>query len=112
MSDRTVDGHTLACDWPGCEALAESGGYSSWESYETAVDMFAEQGDCEDWLHTDDGKDYCTKHWHWNDEHGRVPGPEPELMPPWGKSTEEAARSMEAVRQGFASAGHGQMEAS
>ena len=30
--------------------------------------------------------------------------------PSWGKSTEEAARSMEAMGQAFASAGHGQKE--
>lgn len=78
MSDMTFPAHTLACDWPGCEQTASDDMYSAWESYDSAVIMFAGPGNDGEWLHTDDGKDYCPKHWHWDDEHGRVPGPEPE----------------------------------
>lgn len=78
MSDMTFPAHTLACDWPGCEQTASDDMYSAWESYDSAVIMFADPDNDDEWLHTDDGKDYCPKHWHWDDEHGRVPGPEPE----------------------------------
>ncbi|MCX8672988.1 hypothetical protein J3T91_05605 [Bifidobacterium sp. B4001] len=77
MSDMAFPAHTLACDWPECEETAHQDGYSSWESYDSAVTVFADPDNGGEWLHTD-GKDYCPKHWHWDDEHGRAPGPEPE----------------------------------
>lgn len=72
MSDRTVYGHTLACDWPGCGALADCGGYSCWESYDTAVYMFAEEYSPCSWYHDGDGHDYCPRHWHVDDDDGEV----------------------------------------
>ena len=76
MSDRIIPMHTLACDWPGCEEIAQDDVYSGWESYDSAVIMFADPDNDGEWLHTD-GKDYCPKHWHLDDEYNRSVGPDP-----------------------------------
>ena len=78
MSDMAFPAHTLACDWPDCEETAHQDGYSSWESYDSAVTVFADPDNGGEWLHTDDGKDYCPKHWHLDDEWNRAVGPDPE----------------------------------
>ncbi len=79
MSDMTFPAHTLACDWPGCDQTAHDGEYSAWESYDSAVMMFADPDNDGEWLHTEDGRDYCPKHWHIDDDlDERVPGPDPE----------------------------------
>lgn len=77
MSDMTFPGHTLACDWPGCDQTAHDGEYSAWESYDSAVAMFADPDNGGEWLHQD-GHDYCPKHWHLDEECRRIPGPDPE----------------------------------
>lgn len=78
MSDMTFPAHTLACDWPECDHTAHDGEYSAWESYDSAVMMFADPDNDSDWLHQD-GHDYCPKHWHTDDDlDERVPGPAPE----------------------------------
>lgn len=77
MSDRIIPMYTLACDWPGCEETAADDEYAGMESYESALDRWEWQEDHGDWLHIGDNLDFCPKHWHWDDEHGRVPGPEP-----------------------------------
>ena len=78
MSDMTFPAHTLACDWPGCDQTAHDGEYSAWESYDSAVTMFADPDNDGEWLHQD-GRDYCPKHWHIDDDlDERVPGPDPE----------------------------------
>ena len=77
MSDRIIPMHTLACDWPVCEETAADDMYSCWESYDSAVMMFADPANDGEWLHTDDGKDFCSKHWHLDDEWNRVVGPDP-----------------------------------
>ena len=78
MSDMTFPAHTLACDWPGCDQTAHDGEYSAWESYDSAVMMFADPDNDGEWLHKD-GHDYCPKHWHIDDDlDERVPGPDPE----------------------------------
>ena len=60
MSDMTFQAHMLACDWPECDQTADP------DSRE------------EDWLHTDDGRDYCPEHWHIDDQLDEpVPGPDP-----------------------------------
>ena len=69
--------HTLACDWPGCDEVASDDMYSAWESYDSALIMFADPGNDGEWLHTEDGKDYCPKHWHLDDEWNRSVGPNP-----------------------------------
>lgn len=78
MSDMTFPAHTLACDWPGCGQTASDDMYSALESYDSAVRMFADPGNGGEWLHADDGLDYCPKHWHLDDGWDRGPGPEPE----------------------------------
>lgn len=78
MSDKIIPMHTLACDWPGCRETAKDDIYYCWESYDSAVFMFADQDDS-DWLHNG-GKDYCPKHWHLDEELNRVVGPEPGRM--------------------------------
>lgn len=60
MSDMTFQAHMLACDWPECDQTADP------DSRE------------EDWLHTEDGRDYCPKHWHLDEECRQVPGPDTE----------------------------------
>lgn len=76
MSDMTFPVHTLACDWPGCEETAHDDMYSAYESYESAWFMFAEEINGGEWLHTyHPSRDYCSKHWHYDDLHRRVPGP-------------------------------------
>lgn len=78
MSDMTFPAHTLSCDWPGCDQTAHDGEYSAWESYDSAVIMFATPDNDGEWLHKD-GHDYCPKHWHFDDDlDERVPGPDPE----------------------------------
>lgn len=78
MSDMTFTAHTLACDWPGCDQTAHDNEYSAWESYDSAVMMFADPDNGGEWLHKD-GHDYCPKHWHLDDDLGeRAPGPDPE----------------------------------
>ena len=78
MSDMTFPAHTLACDWPGCEQTAHDGEYSAWESYDSAVMMFADPDNGGEWLHQD-GCDYCPEHWHLDDDLDEpVPGPDPE----------------------------------
>ena len=77
MSDMAFPAHTLACDWPGCDQTAHDGEYSAWESYDSAVMMFADPDNGGEWLHKD-GCDYCPKHWHEDKDGERVPGPEPE----------------------------------
>ena len=78
MSDMTFQAHTLVCDWPECDQTAHDGEYSAWESYDSAVMMFADPDNDGDWLHKD-GRDYCPKHWHIDDDlDERVPGPDPE----------------------------------
>lgn len=77
MSDRIIPMHTLACDWPGCDEVASDDMYSAWESYDSALIMFADPGNDGEWLHTEDGKDYCPKHWHLDDEWNRSVGPNP-----------------------------------
>lgn len=77
MSDMTFPAHTLACDWPGCDQTAHDDQYSAWESYDSAVTMFADPDNDGEWLHKD-GHDYCSKHWHENKDGERVPGPESE----------------------------------
>lgn len=77
MSDRIIPMHTLACDWPECEETAQNDIYSGWESYDSAVTVFADPDHGGEWLHTDDGKDYCPKHWHLDDEYERSVGPDP-----------------------------------
>lgn len=60
MSDMTFTAHMLACDWPECDQTADP------DSRE------------EDWLHTEDGRDYCPEHWHIDDDMDEpVPGPDP-----------------------------------
>lgn len=60
MSDCLLTYHRLACDWPDC-------------------DQTADPDSCdEDWLHTEDGRDYCPEHWHIDDQlDKRTPGPDP-----------------------------------
>lgn len=59
MSDMAFTAHMLACDWHGCDQTADP------DSRE------------EDWLHTEDGRDYCPEHWHIdNDLDEPVPGPD------------------------------------
>ena len=61
MSDMTFTAHMLACDWPECDQTTDPGSRD------------------EDWLHTEDGHDYCPQHWHFDDDlDERVPGPDPE----------------------------------
>ena len=77
MSDMAFPAHTLACDWPGCDQIASYGRYGSGESYEVAVTVFTgTDDDC--WLHTENGSDYCPKHWHLDEEWQQVPGPDTE----------------------------------
>ena len=78
MSDMAFPGHTLACDWPGCDQTAHDGEYSAWESYDSAVMMFTDPDNDGEWLHKD-VHDYCPKHWHIDDDlDERVPGPDTE----------------------------------
>lgn len=77
MSDMAFPAHTLACDWQGCDLTAHDGEYSAWESYDSAVMMFADPDNDGEWLHKD-GRDYCPKHWHIDEECQQVPGPDPE----------------------------------
>lgn len=91
MSEVVIQARMLVCDWPGCQRTVPGGSF--------------------EWLHTEEGQDYCPKHWRW-EGNDPAPGPESESGLSRGKSAEEAARSLEAVGRGFASAGHGQKEAS
>ena len=52
MSEMVVQARMLVCDLPGCQKLG---------------------GNLE-WLHTEDGQDYCPEHWHW-EENDPTPGP-------------------------------------
>ncbi|WP_445343505.1 hypothetical protein [Bifidobacterium sp. ESL0819] len=76
MSDMAFPAHTLACDWPGCDRIASYGRYGSCESYAVAVAVFVGTDD-DVWLHKD-GRDYCPKHWHLDEEWQQVPGPDAE----------------------------------
>ena len=69
MSDMTFTARTRACDWPGCAQTTDDS--------------------CDgDWLHTEDGHDYCLEHWHFDDylDH-MVPGPDP--TPPMSAQEQE-----------------------
>ena len=61
MSDMAFQARMLVCDWLECHQTTDPNSRD------------------EDWLHTEDGRDYCPKHWHIDDDlDGRVPGPEEE----------------------------------
>lgn len=67
MSEVIIQARMPVCDWPGCQRL----------------------GGSLEWLHTEDGQDYCPEHWHLkgNDP---TPGPGSESGHLVGKSAEEA----------------------
>ena len=78
MSDMTFQAHTLVCDWPDCDQNADP-----------------DRRD-EDWLHTEDGRDYCPEHWHIDDQlDERIPGPDP--TPPM--TVQERERFIRVLRK-------------
>lgn len=78
MSDLIRYSHTAKCDWHGCGVLGSADGWDGWPSYDDAVEILEDLDDGEDWYHDSlHRKDYCGKHWHWEDDEP-VPGPEPE----------------------------------
>lgn len=68
MSDLTVEMHTMQCDYPGCSKHASNDDYSCFGDYEEAVDQFTNGYDETGWWHAASDRDYCPKHWHWDEE--------------------------------------------
>lgn len=76
MSDLIRYSHTAKCDWPECDALGTADEWSGWPSYDTAIEVLGDLDNDDDWYHDSlTHKDYCGKHWHWEDDEP-VPGPE------------------------------------
>lgn len=78
MSDMTFTAHMLVCDWPECDQTADPDSCN------------------EDWLHTEDGHDYCPEHWHVDDNLDE-PVPGPDRTPPM--TAQEQERFMRVWRK-------------
>lgn len=75
MSDLIRYSHTARCDWRGCGVLGSAGEWDGWPSYDDAVEVLEDLDDGGEWYHDPaTGKDFCGKHWHWEDDEP-VPGP-------------------------------------
>lgn len=82
MSDRILAMHTMACDWPGCKAVAYDDLADSMPTYEDAVGRWGylpgqpvDDWKEDSWMHDpESGHDYCSDHWHYEGDI-RVLGP-------------------------------------
>lgn len=75
MSDKIVEVHALACDWPGCNVVSDNFDSQYGDTYQEAVENYTDTSIItQEWFHVDPDKDYCYKHFYRSDEGTYVPG--------------------------------------
>lgn len=76
MSDKPVEVHALACDWPGCDVVSDNFDSQYGDTYREAVENYTDTGIfLQEWIHVEPDKDYCYKHFYRSDDGTLVPGP-------------------------------------